>query len=68
MIDANIEDKIHWLIEFTPNDYIHLTMGPAGMILGRGNFKYKNLRVKYGAYCQVYKETKMTIPQGAWAQ
>ena len=61
MIDANIEDKIHWLNEFTPRDYIHPTMGPSGMILGIENVNVKHLRINYGAYCQVYETTKNDI-------
>jgi hypothetical protein len=57
MIDSNIKDKVHWLNAFIPKGYIHPTMGPAGMILGAEHPNYRNLRVSFGAYCQVFDET-----------
>lgn len=60
MIDANIQDKVTWLNQFTPHDYISNTIGPAGMILGSPPVNYHNLKLDFGQYCQVHDGTDNT--------
>ena len=42
MINANIEDKIHWLNHFTPKDYISPSISPAGMTVGAPKVDFKH--------------------------
>ena len=58
MIDAMVEEKIHWLNIFPPTDYINPHTGPAGLMLGTGPPNAKHLQIDFGQYCQVYENTK----------
>ena len=57
MVDANIEDKIHWLNHFTPKDYISPSISPAGMTVGAPKVDFKHLKLSFGQYCQVHDGT-----------
>ena len=61
MIDANIQDKLHWLNQFPPKDYISSSIGPSGMILGTPKPNHKNLTLDFGQYCQVHDGTTNTL-------
>ena len=60
MIDANIQDKITWLNQFPPTDYLSDSIGPSGMILGTPKVDYNNLCLDFGQYCQVHDGTTNT--------
>ena len=61
MIEANLEDKVHWHNVFTPKYYISQAIGPEGMILCKEKTDYSNLKLDFGQYCQVYEKTKNRI-------
>ena len=50
MIDAIVEEKIHWLNTFPPTDYIHPHTGPSGLMLGTGLPNVKHLQLDFGQY------------------
>ena len=60
MVDANIQDKIKWLNQFPPKDYISNVIGPSGMILGTPKLDYNTLKLDFGQYCQVHDGTNNT--------
>ena len=60
MIDSNIQEKITWLNQFPPKNYISPAIGPAGMILGTPKLNYSNLKLDFGQYCQVHDSTTNT--------
>ena len=57
MINNNIEDKVHWLNAFAPEDYISKSISPAGLVLREGKPQVKFLKLDFGQYCQVYNGT-----------
>ena len=57
MIEANLEDNVHWHNIFNPKDYILQDIGTAGMIIGKNKPGYSNLKMDFGQYCQLYEKT-----------
>ena len=58
MIEANLEDKVHWHNVFTPKYYISQAIGPEGMILCQEKTDYSNLKLDFGQYYQLYEKTR----------
>ena len=57
MTQAIIEDTVNWLNAFPHRDGISETISPAGLVQGRPKPDYKNLKIEFGSYAQVYDRT-----------
>ena len=58
MINTNMEDKIHLLNEFAPNDFMRPVTGSSGIILRLEHVDLKHLKVYFGAFCHACESTK----------
>ena len=59
MIDHNLQEKIFWGNAFAPQDYIS-GVSPAGVVLGHPKVNYKQIRITFGAFAEVYDGTDNT--------
>lgn len=57
MID-NLFEILPWLNQYARKTGISSTMSPGAIVLGTGPIDCRNLKLTFGSYCIVYKETK----------
>ena len=58
MIDENRFDINEWLNAYPKKNGISRKYSPAAIVQGKGPVNVDTLTVTFGAYCEVYKETK----------
>lgn len=63
MVDENLVDMIGWLNAFPHAEGISNTLSPAAIVLGNPKPDCKQLRITFGAYCEVYVGTTNTQVQ-----